>query len=83
MDDLRQLLWAMVEAQIGYHGPLKTFRNLQFGLPALNQLMTEHYGLVGDPVRQHKVGKTVLGEPYQVELFHYLASQAPQITNVT
>ena len=83
MDELRQRLWTMIEPQIGYCGPLRTFRNLQFGLPAVNRLMTEHYSLGDDPVRQHKLGKSVLGEPYQVELFHYLASRAPQITNVT
>ncbi|WP_158213867.1 AIPR family protein [Sphingopyxis bauzanensis] len=82
MDELRQKLWDVVQSQLAYCGPLKSFRNPNFGLPAITKIMTNHYNLGGDPVCIIKAGKWVLGEPYQVDLFKYLAAKAPQIANV-
>ena len=84
LDDARQALWSAVDArtQAAYKGPLAIVRNIGEALPVLRAAMTAHYGLAADPALPHKaISKP--GEPYQVALFNYLASKAPQIGGLT
>lgn len=82
-DDARQTLWDKVRPETTYRGPLATFRNQSHALPVIRKAMTNHYGLKDDAALKALRSKTVFGQAYQVDLFKYLASKAPQIGNVT
>ena len=45
--------------------------------------MTQQYGLTTDPAINALRAKNITGQPYQVDLFKYLASKAPQIKDIT
>jgi len=82
-DDARQTLWDKVRPETTYRGPLATFRNQSHALPVIRKAMANHYGLKDDAALKALRSKTVFGQAYQVDLFKYLASKAPQIGNVT
>jgi AIPR protein len=71
---------------IGSHdwrGPLAISKNQDETLDVIRRLMTLHYGLKDDAALKPLRAKFIIGQPYQVDLFKYLASKAPQIANVT
>lgn len=82
-DEARQAFWDAVSARVqsAYKGPLAIMRNVGEALPVLRSAMISHYGLATDPALGHKQPK--IGEPYNVSLFEYLASKAPQIGGLT
>ena len=84
LDGSRQAFWNAVEARAtaAYKGPLAIVRNIGEVLPVLRTAMIAHYGLAADPALPYKAVSTP-GEPYQVALFDYLASKAPQIGALT
>lgn len=85
-DRLRQHQFDIVKA-IGarepWPGPLAISKNQERAVPAIRALMVRQYGLGDDPTVKALRAKHVLGQPYQMDLFKYLASKAPQITKVT
>lgn len=83
-DQLRQTLWDLTRSATMYSkGPLGLFRNQTDLLPLLQSVMVAHYGLVADPVLEHKKKSYKTGQLYPEELFAYLVSKAPQIGNLT
>lgn len=80
-DTLRQHLWEIIQS-FTWPGPLAISKNQDHTLNVIRQLMTEQYGLKNDPVITSLRAKTVIGQPYQVDLFKYLAGKALQIGNV-
>jgi hypothetical protein len=81
-DTLRQHLWDIIQS-IAWPGPLAIAKNQDRTLDLTRRLMTRQYGLKGDPAIKALRSKYIVGQPYQVDLFKYLASKAPQIANVT
>lgn len=81
-DTLRQHLWDIIQS-ISWPGPLAIAKNQDRTLDLTRRLMTRQYGLKGDPAIKALRAKFIVGQPYQVDLFKYLASKAPQIANVT
>jgi hypothetical protein len=81
-DDLRNLLWTKVQPLLATKGPLAIFRNQTDTIPLLRDLSIEHFSLTNDSIVGIKQAQIASGEPYQVALFSYLISKAPQITNV-
>ena len=80
-DTLRQHLWEIIQS-ITWPGPLAISKNQDHTLNLMRRLMTRQYELKGDPVITALRAKYITGQPYQVDLFKYLASKAPQVGNV-
>lgn len=80
-DALRQHLWDTIQS-IAWPGALAISKNQDHALNVIRRLMTEQYNMTGDQAINHLRAKHVIGQPYQVDLFKYLASKAPQIGNV-
>jgi hypothetical protein len=80
-DTLRQHLWEIIQS-FSWPGPLAISKNQDHTLNVIRQLMTRQYGLQADPAITALRAKTITGQPYQIDLFKYLASKAPQIGNV-
>jgi hypothetical protein len=80
-DLLRQHQWDFIEAN-DWPGPLARSKNQDYTLDIIRRLMTQQYGLTTDPAINALRAKNITGQPYQVDLFKYLASKAPQIANV-
>lgn len=81
-DELRQRHLAIMKS-ISWPGPLAILRNQDHTLPVIRRLMTAQYGLNNDSAIKPLQAKFVTGQPYQVDLFKYLAGKAPQIKDVT
>lgn len=79
-DVLRQNLWDIIQT-ISWPGPLAIAKNQDHALNLIRRLMTAQYALTADPVVNALRAKNIVGQAYQVELFKYLASKAPQIGN--
>ena len=91
-DQLRQTLWDATHNATLFlpgppatyaMGPLALFRNQTHVVPLLQDVLIAHYGLITDPVLEHKKKLYKTGQPYPVDLFEYLVSKAPQIGNLT
>lgn len=80
-DTLRQYLWDIIQS-IPWPGPLAIAKNQDRTLDLTRRLMTRQYGLKNDPAIKALRAKYIVGQPYQVDLFKYLASKAPQIGNI-
>lgn len=80
-DTLRQHLWEVIQS-ISWPGPLAISKNQDRTLNVIRRLMTRQYGLKGDPAIKALRAKYIVGQPYQVDLFKYLASKSVQIGNV-
>ncbi len=80
-DTLRQHIWEIIQT-IAVPGPLAVSKNQDHTLNVIRQLMTRQYGLKSDPLITVLRAKTIIGQPYQVDLFKYLAGKAPQIGNL-
>ncbi|HEV7659312.1 MAG TPA: AIPR family protein [Allosphingosinicella sp.] len=80
-DTLRQYLWEIIQS-IPWPGPLAISKNQDHTLNVIRQLMTRQYGLKDDQAIKALRAKYIVGQPYQVDLFKYLASKSPQIGNV-
>ncbi len=80
-DTLRQHLWDIIQS-IAWPGPLAIAKNQDRTLDLTRRLMTRQYGLKGDPAIKALRAKYIVGQAYQVDLFKYLASKAPQIGNI-
>ncbi|WP_332639950.1 AIPR family protein [Brevundimonas sp.] len=80
-DHLRQSHLEIIQA-IQWPGPLSISKNQERTLGVIRQLMIDHYGLGADPAIGPLRARTIVGQAYQVDLFNYLASKAPQITNL-
>lgn len=80
-DEMRQKA-ANIIGSHNWRGPLAISKNQDETLGVIRRLMTQHYGLKDDPVIKSLRAKFITGQPYQVDLFKYLASKAPQIANV-
>jgi len=80
-DTLRQHLWDIIQS-ISWPGPLAISKNQDHTLNVIRRLMTRQYGLKADPAIKSLRAKSITGQPYQVDLFKYLAAKAPQIGNV-
>ena len=81
-DELRQKLWDKTEPlleNIGDIGPLALFGNQTHVIPLMKSIMLDYYGLNSDRIIGFKEAKDYSGQPYQVDLFNYLVSRAPQI----
>jgi AIPR protein len=81
-DTLRQHLWDIIQA-ISWPGALAISKNQDRTLNLIRELMTKHYGLNGDTIIDNLRSRNIIGQPYQIDLFKYLASKAPQIGNLT
>lgn len=81
-DTLRQHLWDIIQS-ISWPGPLAIAKNQDRTLDLTRRLMILQYGLGSDPAIKALRAKHITGQPYQLDLFKYLASKAPQIGNVT
>lgn len=81
-DTLRQHLWDIIQS-IPWPGALAISKNQDRTLDLIRELMTKHYGLNGDPIIANLRSRNIIGQPYQIDLFKYLASKAPQIGNIT
>lgn len=81
-DELRQKA-ANIIGSHAWRGPLAISKNQDETLDVIRRLMTQHYNLKDDAVVKALRSKLITGQPYQVDLFKYLASKAPQIANVT
>lgn len=80
-DTLRQHLWEVIQSFQG-PGPLAISKNQDHTLNVIRLLMTRQYGLTGQPAIAALRSKFITGQPYQVDLFKYLSSNATQIGNV-
>ena len=80
-DELRQRA-ANIIGSHDWRGPLAISKSQDETLDVIRRLMTEHYGLKDNPAVKALRSKLITGQPYQVDLFKYLASKAPQIGNV-
>lgn len=81
-DTLRQHHWDIIQS-ISWPGPLAISKNQDHTLNVIRRLMTRQYGLQGQPAIKALRSKFITGQPYQVDLFKYLSSNAAQIGNVT
>jgi hypothetical protein len=81
--DLLRQHQADIINSINWPGPLALSKNQDHSLNIIRRLMTLQYGLTTDPTVNTLRGNHITGQPYQVGLFKYLASKAPQIANVT
>lgn len=81
-DQLRQAHLEIMQS-IPLPGPLAISKNEHQTLDVIRRLMVERYGLVDDPAIGPLRARVVIGQPYQVDLFRYLASKAPQIGGLT
>ncbi len=81
-DQLRQHHWDIIQS-IPWPGPLAISKNQDRTLDVIRRLMTRQYGLKGDQAIKALRAKNVTGQPYQIDLFKYLAGKAPQIKDVT
>jgi hypothetical protein len=82
-DDLRSILLTKTQAATTDVGPLALFRNQTYTIPLLQKIMIECYGLSADPVVAIKIANQLIGQPYPIDLFSYLALKSPQIGNLT
>ncbi|GAB3978268.1 AIPR family protein [Spirosoma terrae] len=82
-DQLRLLLWEETQPLIGEKGPLAIFRSQTDTIPLLEKVLIKNYGLTDDPVLQFKRQQQNPEQPYPVDLFAYILSKAPQISNLT
>jgi hypothetical protein len=80
-DEMRQKAAEIIGSH-SWRGPLAISKNQDETLDVIRRLMTLHYGLKDDPAVKALRSKSITGQPYQVGLFNYLASKAPQIGNV-
>jgi len=80
-DTLRQHLWEIIQS-FSWPGPLAISKNQDHTLNVIRRLMTRQYGLKDDPAIKTLRAKLITGQPYQVDLFKYLASKASQIGNL-
>lgn len=80
-DTLRQHIWDIMQT-ISWPGPLAISKNQDHTLNVIRRLMTRQYGLKGDPAIKVLRAKNIVGQPYQVDLFKYLASKSTQIGNI-
>lgn len=80
-DTLRQHLWDVIQS-FQWPGPLAISKNQDHTLNVIRELMVRQYGLNNDPAINALRAKNITGQPYQVDLFRYLASNAPQIGNI-
>lgn len=80
-DLLRQRLWEVIQS-IKWPGPLALSKNQDHTLNIIRSLMVQQYGLTADHAVNALRGKHTTGQPYQVDLFKYLAAKAPQIKDV-
>ena len=80
-DEMRQKA-ANIIGSHAWRGPLAISKNQDETLDVIRRLMTLHYGLTDDLAVKALRSKFITGQPYQVDLFKYLASKAPQIANV-
>lgn len=81
-DQLRQHHWDIMQS-ITWPGPLAISKNQDHTLNVIRRLMTRQYGLKGDQAIKALRSKHITGQPYQLDLFKYLAAKAPQIKDVT
>lgn len=81
-DTLRQHLWEVIQS-FTWPGPLAISKNQDHTLNVIRRLMTRQYGLKGNPAIKALRAKYITGQPYQVDLFKYLSSNAAQIGNIT
>lgn len=81
-DTLRQHLWEVIQS-FTWPGPLAISKNQDHTLNVIRRLMTRQYGLKGNPAIKALRAKYITGQPYQVDLFKYLSSNATQIGNIT
>jgi hypothetical protein len=81
-DTLRQHLWDIIKS-ITWPGPLAVSKNQDHTLNVIRRLMTRQYALKADPAISPLRAKFITGQPYQTDLFKYLASKAPQVKIVT
>lgn len=82
-DGLRQQHWEIMQSIPAPPGPLSISKNEYRTLDVIRRLMTANYGLGSDPALGPLRAQNIIGQPYQVGLFNYLASRAPQITGLT
>lgn len=80
-DQLRQHQWDIIQS-IPWPGPLAISKNQDRTLNGIRRLMVKQYGLKGDPAIKALRSKYITGQPYQIDLFKFLASKAPQIKDV-
>lgn len=80
-DQLRQHHWDIMQS-INWPGPLAISKNQELSLNVIRRLMVRQFSLKTDPMIQTLRGKNILGQPYPVDLFKYLASNAPQIKDI-
>jgi hypothetical protein len=81
-DTLRQSLWDIIQS-IPWPGPLAISKNQDRTLNVIRKLMTTQYALGADGAIGPLRAKVITGQPYQVDLFKYLASKATQLGNLT
>lgn len=80
-DLLRQRLWDIIQS-ISWPGPLALSKNQEHTLEIIRRLMVQQFGLATDQAVNALRGKHITGQPYQVDLFKYLAAKAPQIKDL-
>lgn len=80
-DQLRQHHWDIIQT-INLPGPLALSKNQDQTLNIIRRVMMQQYGLTKDATIKALRAKNVLGQPYPVDLFKYLAGKAPQIKDV-
>ncbi len=81
-DLLRQVLWSKTQLALGSKSPIQIFRSQNHVVPLLSAALIGHYGLAADPAVIAKQGRQQYDQPYQKDLFDYLISKAPQITDL-
>ena len=81
-DQLRQHQWDIIQS-INWPGPLALSKNQDHTLNIIRRLMTLQFGLNEEGAIKALRAKSTLGQPYQVDLFKYLAAQATQIKDLT
>ena len=81
-DLLRQVLWSKTQLALGGKSPIQIFRSQNHVVPLLSAALIGHYGLAADPAVIAKQGRQQYDQPYQKDLFDYLISKAPQITDL-
>lgn len=80
-DELRQHVWDIIQS-ISWPGPLSISKNQDHTLGLIRELMVHQFGLKSDPLIPILRSKNIIGQPYQIDLFKYLAGKASQIGNV-
>lgn len=84
-DQLRQAFWDLVKPIVeGGRDPLHLFKTYADATPLIRQLMIETFGFQENPAVQANLALDLEPEKkYQLRLFQYLNTHAPQIANVT